>query len=202
VEEADVLPWRPAPSTLFLGGRPTTTMSLYVGTVKTGLLPVGVAWTVRSLLLLSSCSARKCTELTWMWSLPSPETAHEEVFWSLAVLAVVLLKRRLLMRVFSAGLQSSFHPWAEVGPLKGPRSRWAGIPRYPEHRHLLPPRPQAQPAPPGRLLPHLPPRPARGQPTRRRGRPPSPTPKGGQPPQSRPLPKPRRLPCRRSRGGP
>jgi hypothetical protein len=22
--------------------------------------------------------------------------------------------------------------------LKGPRSRWTGIPRYPEHRHLLP----------------------------------------------------------------
>jgi hypothetical protein len=38
------------------------------------------------------------------------------------------------MRVFSAGLWSSFHPWAEAGPLKGPRSRWTGIPRYPEHR--------------------------------------------------------------------
>jgi hypothetical protein len=44
------------------------------------------------------------------------------------VLAVVLLMRRLLMRGFSAGLQSSFHPWAEAGPLKGPRSRWTGIP--------------------------------------------------------------------------
>jgi hypothetical protein len=32
------------------------------------------------------------------------------------------------MRVFSARLRSSFHPWAEAGPLKGPRSRWAGIP--------------------------------------------------------------------------
>jgi hypothetical protein len=43
--------------------------------------------------------------------------------------------RRLLMRVFSAELRSSFLPWAKVGPLKGPRSRWIGIPRYPEHRH-------------------------------------------------------------------
>jgi hypothetical protein len=41
------------------------------------------------------------------------------------------------MRVFSAGLQSLLHPWAKVGPLKGPRSRWTGIPRYPEHRHLV-----------------------------------------------------------------
>jgi hypothetical protein len=38
------------------------------------------------------------------------------------------------MRVFPAGLRSSFHPWAEAGPLKGPRCRWTGIPRYPEHR--------------------------------------------------------------------
>jgi hypothetical protein len=43
--------------------------------------------------------------------------------------------RRLLMRVFSARLRSSFHPWAEAGPLKEPRSRWTGIPRYPKHRH-------------------------------------------------------------------
>jgi hypothetical protein len=100
---------------------------LYVGTAKAGLLPVRVAWTVRSLLLLSSCSARKRTELTWTWSLPSRETAHEEVFWSLAVLVVILLMRRLLMRVFSAGLRSSFHPWAKARPLKGPRSRWTGI---------------------------------------------------------------------------
>jgi hypothetical protein len=42
--------------------------------------------------------------------------------------------RRLLMRVFSAGLRSWFHPWAETRPLKGPKSRWTGIPRYPEHR--------------------------------------------------------------------
>jgi hypothetical protein len=97
----------------------------------------GVAWTVCSLLLLSSCLARKRTELTWTWSLSSRETAREEVFWSLAILTVVLLMRRLLMRVFSAGLRSSFHPWAEAGPLKGPRSRWTGIPRYPEHKQGL-----------------------------------------------------------------
>jgi hypothetical protein len=42
VEEADVLLWRPAPSTLFLGGGwPTTTVPLYAGTMKAGLLPVG-----------------------------------------------------------------------------------------------------------------------------------------------------------------
>jgi hypothetical protein len=41
-----------------------------------------------------------------------PATAREEVFWSLAVLAIILLMRRLLMRVFSAGLRSSFYPWA------------------------------------------------------------------------------------------
>jgi hypothetical protein len=62
VEEADVLIWRPAPSTLFLGGWPTTTVPLYAGIAKAGLLPVGVAWTVRSLLPLSSCSARKRTD--------------------------------------------------------------------------------------------------------------------------------------------
>jgi hypothetical protein len=42
------------------------------------------------------------------------------------------------MRVFSAELRSLFLPWAEVGPLMGPRSRWIGIPRYPEHRHNQP----------------------------------------------------------------
>jgi hypothetical protein len=69
-----------------------------------------------------------------MWSFLSRGTAREEVFWSLAVFVVVLLMRHLLMRVFSAELQLSFLPWTEVGPLKGPRSRWVGIPRYPEHR--------------------------------------------------------------------
>jgi hypothetical protein len=69
-----------------------------------------------------------------MWSLPSRETAREEVFWSLEFLAVVLLMRHLLMRVFTVGLRSSFHPWAKAGPLKRPRSRWTEIPRYPEHR--------------------------------------------------------------------
>jgi hypothetical protein len=72
-----------------------------------------------------------------MWSIPSREIAREEVFWSLVVLAVVLLMRRLLMRVFSAGLQLSVYPWAEAGPLKEPRSRWTGIPRYPEHRQIF-----------------------------------------------------------------
>jgi hypothetical protein len=43
--------------------------------------------------------------------------------------------RHLLMRVFSVGLRSSLYPWAKAGPLKGPRSRWTGIPWYPEHRH-------------------------------------------------------------------
>jgi hypothetical protein len=42
------------------------------------------------------------------------------------------------MRVFSAGLQLSVYPWAEAGPLKEPRSRWTGIPRYPEHRQVSP----------------------------------------------------------------
>jgi hypothetical protein len=36
-----------------------------------------------------------------MWSLSSPAGAREEVFWPLAVSAIVLLMRRLLMRVFS-----------------------------------------------------------------------------------------------------
>jgi hypothetical protein len=72
-----------------------------------------------------------------MWSFPSRGIACEEVFWSLAVSVVVLLMRRLLKRVFSPELRSSFLPWAEVGPLKGPRSRWTGIPRYPEHRQQV-----------------------------------------------------------------
>jgi hypothetical protein len=37
----------------------------------------------------------------WTWSLSSPAGAREEVFWSLAVLAIVLLMRHLLIRVFS-----------------------------------------------------------------------------------------------------
>jgi hypothetical protein len=41
------------------------------------------------------------------------------------------------MRVFSAELHSSFLPWAEAGPLKGPSSRWTRIPRYPEHRQMM-----------------------------------------------------------------
>jgi hypothetical protein len=41
VEEADVLLWRPAPSMPYLGGWPTTTVPLYAGTAKAGLLPVG-----------------------------------------------------------------------------------------------------------------------------------------------------------------
>jgi hypothetical protein len=40
VEEADVFLWRPAPSTLFLGGWPTTTILLYAGRAKVSLLPV------------------------------------------------------------------------------------------------------------------------------------------------------------------
>jgi hypothetical protein len=134
VEEADVLLWRPAPSTQFLGGWSTTTVQLYAGTAGAGLPPVGVAWAVHYLPSLSSCSALERTELTWIWFIPSRGTAHEEAFWSLAVLVVVLLMRRLLMRVFFVGLRSSVYPWAEAGPLKGPRSRWTGIPRYPEHR--------------------------------------------------------------------
>jgi hypothetical protein len=39
------------------------------------------------------------------------------------------------MRVFFVGLRSSVYPWAKAGPLKGPRSKWTRIPRYPEHRH-------------------------------------------------------------------
>jgi hypothetical protein len=58
VEEADILLWRPAPSTLFLGGWSTTTVQLYAGTAEASLPPVGVAWTVRCLPFLSSCSAR------------------------------------------------------------------------------------------------------------------------------------------------
>jgi hypothetical protein len=38
------------------------------------------------------------------------------------------------MRVFFAGLWSSVYSWAKAGMLKGPRSRWTRIPRYPEHR--------------------------------------------------------------------
>jgi hypothetical protein len=41
------------------------------------------------------------------------------------------------MRVFSVELRSSFLPWAKAGPLKGPRSRWTGIPWYPEHRQCV-----------------------------------------------------------------
>jgi hypothetical protein len=39
VEEADVLLWRRAPSTLFLGGWSTTTVQLYAGTAEAGLPP-------------------------------------------------------------------------------------------------------------------------------------------------------------------
>jgi hypothetical protein len=46
----------------------------------------------------------------WMYFLSSPAGAREEVFWSLAVLVVVLLTRRLLVRVFSVA-------WVVVLPL-------------------------------------------------------------------------------------
>jgi hypothetical protein len=129
VEEADVLLWRPAPSTLFLGGWPTTTVPLYVGTTEAGLLPVGGSMDgTQSSDLIFLLSTEACQADVDVVPPPSRETAREEVFWSLAVLAVVLLMRCLLMRVFSAGLRSSFHPWAEAGPLKGPRSRWTGYP--------------------------------------------------------------------------
>jgi hypothetical protein len=74
--------WRrlTSPSTLFLGGWPTTTAQLYAGMTESGLPPIRVAWTVRSLPSLSSCSAQKRTELTLMWSIPSRRTAREEVF--------------------------------------------------------------------------------------------------------------------------
>jgi hypothetical protein len=75
----------------------------------------GVAWVVRGLLPLSSCSARKRAELMWTWSLPSPAEAREEVFWSLAVLVIVLLMRRLLMRVFSAGFGCRSTPGLKLG---------------------------------------------------------------------------------------
>jgi hypothetical protein len=75
----------------------------------------GVAWVVRGLLPLSSCSERKRDELTWTCSLPSPAEAREEVFWSLAVLVVVLLMRRLLMRVFSAGFGRRSTPGPKLG---------------------------------------------------------------------------------------
>jgi hypothetical protein len=138
VKEADVLLWRPTPSTVFLRGWSTTTVQLYAGTAGAGLPLVGVAWAVCCLPSLSSCSALERTELTWMCSVPSRGTTREEALWSLAVLVVVLLMRRLLMRVFFVGLRSSVYPWAEAGPLKGPRSRWTVIPRYPEHRQQPP----------------------------------------------------------------
>jgi hypothetical protein len=46
----------------------------------------------------------------WTYFLSSPTGAREEVFWSLAVLVVVLLTRRLLVRVFSVA-------WVIVLPL-------------------------------------------------------------------------------------
>jgi hypothetical protein len=72
-----------------------------------------------------------------MWSIPLQGTAREEVFWSLAVLVIILLMRRLLMRVFFVGLRSSVYPWPKAGPLKGPKSRWNGIPQYPKHRQKV-----------------------------------------------------------------
>jgi hypothetical protein len=69
-----------------------------------------------------------------MWSILSREIAREEVFWSLVVLAVVLLMRRLLIRVLSPGLQMSVYHWADARPLKEPRSKWTGIPRHPKYR--------------------------------------------------------------------
>jgi hypothetical protein len=75
----------------------------------------GVAWALRGLLPLSSYSARKRAELTWTWSFPSPAEAREEVFWSLTVLVVVLLMRRLLMRVFSDSFGRRLTPGLKLG---------------------------------------------------------------------------------------
>jgi hypothetical protein len=76
---------------------------------------LGVVWEVHSLLPLSSCSARKRAELMWTWSLPSLEEACEEVFWSLAVLVIVLFMRCLLMRVFSTGFGHRSTPELKLG---------------------------------------------------------------------------------------
>jgi hypothetical protein len=56
-------PWRPAPSTLFLGGWSTTTVHLYAGTAGAGRPLVGIAWTVRHLPTLSSRSTPEHAEL-------------------------------------------------------------------------------------------------------------------------------------------
>jgi hypothetical protein len=61
VEEADVLLLRPAPSMLFLGGWPTTTVPLYAGMVKVGLLPVGGSvGSTRSSALIFLLSTETC----------------------------------------------------------------------------------------------------------------------------------------------
>jgi hypothetical protein len=105
--------------------------------VKVGLLPVGasVDGTQSSALifLLSTEMCRADVDVV----LPLTRNSSWEGLLVLSCLAVVLLMRRLLMSVFSVGLRSSFLLWAEAGPLKGPRSRWTGIPRYPEHRQFL-----------------------------------------------------------------
>jgi hypothetical protein len=105
VEEADVLLWHPTPSMLYLGGWPTTTVLLYADMEKVGLLPIGgsVGGMRSSALIFLLCTQTHRADMDVVPS-PSLAGAHEEAFWSLAVLVVVLLMRRLLMRVFSGDL--------------------------------------------------------------------------------------------------
>jgi hypothetical protein len=109
-------------------------VQLYAGMAKAGLLPVGGSMdgtqssALIFLLRTETCRADVDVVLLLM------RNSSRGGLLALGHLAVVLLMRRLLMRVFSVELQSLFFPWAKVGPMKGPRSRWTGIPWYPKHR--------------------------------------------------------------------
>jgi hypothetical protein len=78
--KADVLLWRPAPSTLFLARGSNNHCAALCRHGRAGHPLVGVAWAVHYLLILSFRQRR--IVLSCHRSGPSP---HEEGFWSLAV---------------------------------------------------------------------------------------------------------------------
>jgi hypothetical protein len=82
--KADVLLWRPAPSTLFLGGRQQPPRS-FMQTWQSWSPPCrgSVGHMPSSSLILSP--TQDCAELWQIWSLPSRGVPREEVLWSLVV---------------------------------------------------------------------------------------------------------------------
>jgi hypothetical protein len=83
-KKADILLWRPAPSTLFLGGRQQPPCSFMQARQNWSPPCRGSVGGMPSYGLILS-PMQDYAELSQIWSLPSRGVPREEVFWSLAV---------------------------------------------------------------------------------------------------------------------